>query len=112
MIDARLAGRYRLEAEVGAGGMTVVWQAIDEVLDRAVAVKILHRHLLSNAVFCERFRQEARSAGALTHPGILAVYDTGHHDEAPYIVMEYVGGGSLAQALDRLGPLPPARVAA
>ena len=112
MIDVRLAGRYRLETEVGAGGMTAVWQAVDEVLERPVAVKILHRHLLSNAVFCERFRQEARGAGALTHPGILAVYDTGHHDEAPYIVMEYVGGGSLAKALDRLGPLPPARVAA
>lgn len=112
MIDVRLAGRYRLETEVGSGGMTVVWQAVDEVLERPVAVKILHRHLLSNAVFCERFRREARAAGALTHPGILAVYDTGHHDEAPYIVMEYVGGGSLGQALDRLGPLPPARVAA
>ncbi|HEU5002684.1 MAG TPA: protein kinase [Actinomycetota bacterium] len=111
MIDVRLAGRYRLEAEVGSGGMTAVWQAMDEVLERPVAVKILHRHLLSNEVLCERFRQEARGAGALTHPGILAVYDTGHHDEAPYIVMEYVAGGSLAQALDRLGPLPPARVA-
>ncbi len=78
MIDVRLAGRYRLESEIGAGGMTVVWRAVDEVLERQVAVKILHRHLLSNEVFCAEFRREGFSAGALIHPNIAAVYDTGH----------------------------------
>jgi serine/threonine protein kinase len=111
MIDVRLAGRYRLETEVGAGGMTTVWQAIDEVLERRVAVKILHRHLLSNEVFCERFRREALSAGALTHHNIVSVYDTGQYDDAPYVVTEYLGGGSLEQALQREGPLPAVRVA-
>src|SRR5438445_578387 len=106
MIDVRLAGRYRLESEIGAGGMTGVWQAVDEVLERPVAVKILHRHLLSNQVFCDRFRKEALAAGALIHPNIVSVYDTGQHDEAPYVVMEYVAGGSLASRLGR-GPLPP-----
>src|SRR6267143_1513980 len=111
MIDVRLAGRYRLESEIGAGGMTGVWQAVDEVLERPVAVKILHRHLLSNQVFCDRFRKEALAAGALIHPNIVSVYDTGQHDEAPYVVMEYVAGGSLAGRLDH-GPLPAAEVAA
>jgi tRNA A-37 threonylcarbamoyl transferase component Bud32 len=112
MIDVRLAGRYRLEAEAGAGGMTSVWQAVDEVLERPVAVKILQRHLLSNQMLCERFRREALAAGALTHPNIAAVYDTGLYDDAPYVVTEYLGGGSLAQALRSQGALPPARVAA
>lgn len=111
MIDAKLAGRFRLESEIGAGGMTGVWQAVDEVLERPVAVKILHRHLLSNQVFCDRFRREALAAGALTHPNVVAVYDTGQHDEAPYVVMEYVRGGSLARRLADEGPLPPAAVA-
>jgi serine/threonine-protein kinase len=110
MIDVRLAGRYRLETEIGAGGMTGVWQAVDEVLERPVAVKILHRHLLSNQVFCDRFRKEALAAGALIHPNIVSVYDTGQHDEAPYVVMEYVAGGSLAGRLVH-GPLPAAEVA-
>src|SRR5437016_5129784 len=100
MIDVRLAGRYRLESEIGAGGMTGVWQAVDEVLERPVAVKILHRHLLSNQVFCDRFRKEALAAGALIHPNIVSVYDTGQHDEAPYVVMEYVAGRSPRMAMD------------
>lgn len=112
MIDVRLADRYRLESEVESGGLTTIWLALDEVLERQVAVKILHRHLLSNEVLCSQFRQEARSAGALTHPHIVAVYDTGSHDEAPYVVMEYLSGGSLAQLLEREGPLAPLRVAA
>src|SRR5437879_4056304 len=111
MIDVRLAGRYRLESEIGSGGMTGVWQAVDEVLERPVAVKILHRHLLSNEVFCDRFRKEALAAGVLIHPNIVSVYDTGQHDEAPYVVMEYVAGGSLASRLGH-GPLPPAEVSA
>jgi serine/threonine-protein kinase len=111
MIDVRLAGRYRLESEIGAGGMTGVWQAVDEVLERPVAVKILHRHLLSNEVFCDRFRKEALAAGVLIHPNIVSVYDTGQHDEAPYVVMEYVAGGSLASRLGQ-GPLPPGEVSA
>jgi serine/threonine protein kinase len=111
MIDVRLAGRYRLESEIGAGGMTGVWQAVDEVLERPVAVKILHRHLLSNQVFCDRFRKEALAAGALIHPNIVSVYDTGQHDEAPYVVMEYVAGGPLARRLEH-GPLPSGEAAA
>src|SRR5712691_10738499 len=112
MIDVRLAGRYRLESTIGAGGMTAVWQAVDEVLERRVAVKIIHRHLLSNEVFCAQFRQEALAAGALLHPNIVSVYDTGSHDEAPYVVMEYLRGGSLGQTLEREGPQSPLRIAA
>lgn len=112
MIDVRLAGRYRLSSEVNSGGLTAIWLAVDEVLERQVAVKILHRHLLSNEVLCSQFRREARSAGALTHPHIVAVYDTGSHDEAPYVVMEYLSGGSLDELLAREGALAPLRVAA
>jgi serine/threonine-protein kinase len=112
MLDVKLAGRYRLENEIGAGGMTVVWQAVDEVLERRVAVKILHRHLLSNELFCTVFRQESLSAGALLHPNIVSVYDTGHYDEVPFVVMEYLGGGSLGRLLAQETSLPPHRVAA
>lgn len=111
MIDVTLAGRYRLDSEIGSGGMTAVWQAQDAVLERPVAVKILQRHLLSNEVFCEQFRREGLAAAALLHPNIVAAYDTGEHDGAPYLVTEYLGGGSLEQALAG-GPLPPARAAA
>lgn len=111
MIDVKLAGRYRLEGEIGSGGMTVVWQALDEVLERPVAVKILHHHLLSNEVFCEQFRRNALAGAALLHPHIVAAYDTGEHAGAPYVVMEYLGGGSLGKLLAD-GPLAQQRVAA
>lgn len=111
MIDVTLAGRYRLESKIGSGGMTEVWQAQDSVLERPVAVKILHRHLLSNEVFCQQFRREGLAAAALLHPNIVAAYDTGDHEGAPYLVTEYLGGGSLAQLM-AAGPLPPARAAA
>ena len=65
----------------------------------------------SPQVFCDRFRKEALAAGALIHPNIVSVYDTGQHDEAPYVVMEYVAGGSLARRLGQ-GPLPPGEVSA
>jgi len=65
MIDVRLAGRYRLESEIGAGGMTGVWQAVDEALERPIAVQILHRHLLSNQDFLHHFLKEALAADAL-----------------------------------------------
>jgi len=112
VLDVTLAGRYRLESQIGSGGIAAVWHATDGVLERSVSVKIVHRHLLSNGVFCDRFREEAVRAGALIHPNVVAVYDTGNHDEAPYVVMEYLGGGSLAEILDREGPLSPGRVAA
>src|SRR5687767_10667679 len=104
-MDRVLAGRYRLESKIGSGGMGTVWRARDEVLDRVVAVKILHEGLASDAAFAERFRREARAAASLSHPNVVAVYDTGD-GEHPFIVMEYIEGESLHNMLRRRGPLP------
>lgn len=98
-----LAGRYRLERLVGRGGMSEVFQAHDEVLDRRVAVKVLLTRFAEDGAFVERFRQEAQSAASLNHPNIVQVYDTGEHDGVPFIVMELVGGRSLADAIRQGG---------
>jgi serine/threonine-protein kinase len=112
-----LAERYVLESEIARGGMAIVYRARDDVLARPVAVKVLHSHLADDAAFLERFRFEALAAARLAHPNIVSIYDTGseqsdadsmtHH----YIVMEYCGGGSLAEHLVREGPLQPERAA-
>ena len=73
-----LAQRYLLEARIAAGGMGTVWRARDQVLARTVAVKILHPALSEDEQFIERFRREAFAAARLTHPDIVAIYDTGH----------------------------------
>ncbi|HEX2234991.1 MAG TPA: protein kinase [Actinomycetota bacterium] len=114
--NVQLAGRYTLRGEIARGGMATVWRARDEVLARAVAVKILHAHLAADESFVTRFRREALAAARLAHPSIVAIYDTG--DEAGpdgllrrYIVMEHCGGGSLADALRSSGPLGPGEAA-
>jgi len=102
-----LAGRYRLEAPVAAGGVGEVWRGRDEVLGRAVAVKLLRAEYASHPETLARFRAEARHAAAVAHPGVAQVYDYGE-DGRPYLVMELVGGPSLAGVLAG-GPLPAAR---
>jgi serine/threonine-protein kinase len=92
--------------------MAVVWRAKDEVLARTVAVKILHPHLASDEDFLERFRTEALAAARLTHPNIVATYDTGAEvmsdgERRHFIVMEYCGGGTLRSRLDAEGPVEP-----
>ena len=95
-----VAKRYELEEAIASGGMATVWRATDTVLARTVAVKILHAQLSRDAAFLERFRREALAATRLTHPNIVAIYDTGddHHgdpeDRRHYIVMEYCSRGS------------------
>ncbi len=111
-----IAERYVLEAEISRGGMAIVFQARDDVLARPVAVKVLHSHLSEDASFLERFRREALAAAGLSHPNIVAIYDTGTHPggegEPPlqYIVMEHCSGGTLDDLLSSQGPLPPERV--
>jgi serine/threonine-protein kinase len=100
-----LGGRYRLIEELGAGGMSVVWRGHDEVLGRSVAIKVLAEGYVSDGAFRERMRREARAAARLCHPQVATVYDLGEHDGAPYMVMEMIGGPSLAEEL-RDGPLP------
>ncbi|MFN2388636.1 MAG: protein kinase [Actinomycetota bacterium] len=110
-----LAERYLLEEPVAHGGMATVWKARDEVLARPVAVKILHPHLSEDRVFIDRFRREAIAAARLSHPNIVAIYDTGQHPgdaggESQYIVMEYLSGGTLAALVAAQGALDPDRV--
>jgi eukaryotic-like serine/threonine-protein kinase len=96
-----IAGRYRLERRLGAGGMSTVFLATDSVLERAVAVKLLAEHLADDEDFVARFRREALSAARLQHPNIVQVFDSGQDDESlrHYIVMEYVEGPSAADML-------------
>ena len=104
-----LAGRYRLESLVAAGGVGEVWRGRDEVLGRAVAVKLLRAEYTSHPETLGRFRAEARHAAAVAHPGVAQVYDYGE-DARPYLVMELVEGPSLAEVVAR-GPVPAARAA-
>jgi serine/threonine-protein kinase len=94
-----LGGRYRLIAPIGTGASASVYLADDVILRRRVAVKILHDALADDAAFLKRFHAEARAAAALNHPHIMAVYDWGQGD-VPYLVTEYLGGGSLRSMLD------------
>jgi tRNA A-37 threonylcarbamoyl transferase component Bud32 len=101
-----LGGRYRLVRFLGRGGMAEVYEGVDERLGRPVAVKVLRSGLRRRSELRERFEQEARSAARLSHPNVVAVYDTGEDEGAPYLVMERLPGETLA---DRLadGPVDP-----
>ena len=107
MIGRLISGRYRLIAPLGEGGMATIWRAIDEQLDREVAVKILRPQFSSDPGFAARFKQEARSAGGLSHPNIVSVYDYGTDgaDGEQYIVMELVDGRDLSTILRDRGSL-------
>src|SRR5918996_2323292 len=107
MIGTVLSGRYRLEAKLGSGGMSTVYLARDETLDRPVAVKVMHREMSEQEDQLQRFRQEARAVAKLTHPNVVAVIDAGEDGGHPYIVFEYVKGENLKQRIKRLGPLEP-----
>ena len=102
-----LADRYRLERRIGQGGMAEVWVAVDEQLDRRVAVKWLKPNLASDEVVAERFRREAIAVARLNHPNIVTVHDVFEHDGRQAVVMQLIEGQSLRQVLDnrkRLGP--------
>jgi serine/threonine protein kinase/Tol biopolymer transport system component len=92
-------GRYEIRSKIGEGGMGEVYRARDGKLNRDVAIKVLPASLSENADRLNRFEQEAQAAGALNHPNILAVYDVGMHDEAPYVVSELLAGESLKDRL-------------
>jgi serine/threonine-protein kinase len=101
-----LSGRYRLESKLGSGGMSTVYLALDEVLDRPVAVKLLHREISEEADQLERFRREARAAARLSHPNLVGVIDAGEDDGRPYIVFEYIEGRTLKRRIQDEGRLP------
>ena len=107
--ESVLGGRYRLVRLIAGGGMAQVWEAHDEILARAVAVKVLHPHLAEDTAFLERFRREAVAAARLSHPNVVAVFDTGVDGGLVYIVMELVRGRTLRDLLAAQGALGPAR---
>ncbi|MEA2373456.1 MAG: eukaryotic-like serine/threonine-protein kinase [Solirubrobacteraceae bacterium] len=107
-----LNGRYRLDEQVGIGGMARVYRAFDTVLERQVAVKTLNREVASDSDPLERFRREARAVARLSHPHIVTVIDAGEDDGTPYIVFEYIEGETLKQRIRRLGRLDVAEAVA
>src|ERR1700740_585073 len=104
-------GRYELTHLIARGGMAQVYRAVDLQLDRPVALKVLFPELSVDKTFVERFRREAQAAANLSHPNIVPVFDWGEDEGAYYIVMEYVDGQPLSQALKSGGPMPAGRVA-
>ncbi|MGW2717576.1 serine/threonine-protein kinase [Streptomyces sp. NPDC001492] len=106
LIGRQVAG-YRIEREIGRGGMAVVYRARDLRLDRTVALKLLAPELARNDTFRLRFTHESRAAAAIDHPHIVPVYEAGETDGVLYIAMRYVEGSDLRHLLDRRGPLAP-----
>ncbi|WP_307797894.1 serine/threonine-protein kinase [Actinoplanes flavus] len=112
-VERKLGGRYRLINELGRGGMAVVWHALDEVLNRPVAVKVLAGRYAGDPRFGLRILHEARAAATLSHPNIAQIYDFGESEEngqpVPYVVMELINGPTLQQRVSR-GRVPPRTV--
>ena len=106
LVGTLLNGRYRLDAQVGSGGMSTVYRAFDSTLERRVAIKLMHRDIAAESDQLERFRREARAVAQLSHPHIVGVIDAGEEDGRPYIVFEYVEGETLKDRIRRLGRLP------
>jgi eukaryotic-like serine/threonine-protein kinase len=119
-----IGGRYRLDAEIGRGGMSTVYRAFDTVLERPVAIKLMHREIAADSDQLERFRREARSVAQLNHAHVVTVIDAGEQDApehggsdrahphaggeaggTPYIVLEFVDGETLKDVIRREGPL-------
>src|SRR3954470_24016051 len=111
-VGTLLSKRYRLDAQVGTGGMSTVYRAFDTVLERQVAIKLMHREIAGDSDQLERFRREARAVGQLNHPHVVGVIDAGEEGDdgdgltTPYIVFEYVEGETLKERIRRNGRLP------
>jgi len=105
--DTIIDGRYRVISRIGSGGMADVYLAQDQLLGREVAVKVLHHHFAEDHEFVERFRREASSAAALSHPNIVGIFDRGEWNGTYYIAMEYVAGRSLKAIVREDGALDP-----
>jgi eukaryotic-like serine/threonine-protein kinase len=117
ILGTTLGGRYRLDARIGHGGMSTVYRAFDTVLERQVAIKLMHREIASDSGQLERFRREARAVAQLNHPHIVTVIDAGEWESGnaesgegiqggtPYIVLEYVEGETLKELIRREAPL-------
>lgn len=105
LLGTTLSGRYRLESRIGSGGMSTVYRAHDETLERFVAIKLMNREVAHDSDQLERFRREARAVARLSHPNIVHVIDAGEDESRPYIVFEYIDGETLKDRIRRLGRL-------
>src|SRR5919205_2759864 len=107
VIGTLISERYRLEEQIGSGGMSSVYRAFDPTLERWVAIKLMHRDISHDPDQLERFRREARAVARLNHPHVVTVIDAGEDDGTPYIVFEYVAGETLKDRIRRLGQQLP-----
>ena len=103
--------RYEIKQRLGQGGMGAIYLARDPVIDRLVALKLLHNDIASDDIR-KRFAQEARASGALTHPNIVTIHDYGEFEGSPFIVMEYIRGETLAALIRRGAEIPVSRSSA
>lgn len=107
LIGTTLAGRYKILSKIGRGGMSVVYKGQHLLMDRIVAIKMLHADLISDPVTISRFQQEAKAVSSLTHPNVILVFDFGLSSQGlPYLVMDYLQGESLSEIIKRKGHLP------
>ncbi|WP_026208392.1 Stk1 family PASTA domain-containing Ser/Thr kinase [Catelliglobosispora koreensis] len=112
LLGSLIDARYRVRSRVARGGMATVYTAVDERLERTVALKIIHPGQVRDASFVDRFTDEAKTIARLTHPNVVAVYDQGTHSGLPYLVMEYVRGRTLRDILTDRRRLAPAEALA
>jgi len=106
LVGINLAGRYRLDARIGSGGMSTVYRAFDRTLERTVAIKVMNREIAQDSDQLERFRREARAVAQLNHPHVVGVIDAGEEDGRPFIVFEHVEGETLKRHIRERGRLP------
>ncbi|MFE3260755.1 PASTA domain-containing protein [Nocardia sp. NPDC059091] len=107
-----LEGRYRIDAPIARGGMSMVFRGVDTRLDRPVAIKVMDPKFAGDPQFLTRFELEARAVAKLKHPSLVAVYDQGVDGDHPFLIMELVEGGTLRELLRERGPMPPHAVRA
>ncbi|MGK8508568.1 Stk1 family PASTA domain-containing Ser/Thr kinase [Nocardia asiatica] len=112
MIGQMLEGRYRINAPIARGGMSMVFRGVDTRLDRPVAIKVMDPKFAGDPQFLSRFEFEARAVAKLKHPSLVAVYDQGVDGDHPFLIMELVEGGTLRELLRERGPMPPHAVRA
>lgn len=105
MIGKKIGGRYEILDRIGGGGMAVVYKAIDILLNRVIAVKVLRPQYAIDDDFVYRFRREAQAAASLSHPNVVSIYDVGVEGDVHYIIMEYVEGSTLKEYITSYAPL-------
>ncbi|MFC9353916.1 PASTA domain-containing protein [Arthrobacter sp. NPDC057013] len=107
LVGSLVDNRYRVKSRLARGGMSTVYVATDQRLDRDVALKVLHPHLVNDGNFLDRLAREARAAAKLSHPHVVGVLDQGHDGDTAYLVMEYIKGHTLRDVINSKGALSP-----